>query len=424
MSDLFVERDMERSVSEKLKEFPVVVLQGAPHVGMTTLANRLCDRLNGRLWTMNSMLQRARLRDDPDGLSDGLGFVAVDGIQVFPELVRAVKRIVDSNSRAGMFLLTSSAGRHRMADMFDTLGAKREELCMRPCSQFELRGAASADSRQADGSARNARGNNVIEHILSGLIPPDRPTEGLAEEVRKGGYPVIRTARNNAEMKEAYLYEELMGDLLESAGEIGLEHQQLLLSNLARSIGRVRNIRDVAENSRISEHMAKKTHDHLSNMFIIETVPSFGEKIRKRSFTATDKVYFNDCGLATTMLGLDGEDIVSSPHWTRLVENFVLAELLKHKELCSLEPRSGFCHYRETSGIKVDFILKMRSGCIAFGVNASKKVGRSDRSSLVEFKSALGKRCRRAIIFYAGEKTLKYDDGVEAWPISSLIEPW
>lgn len=423
MNGSFVERDMEQAVSKGLKEFPVVVLQGARQVGKTTLARRLCEQLNGRYWTMDSMREMSRLRDDADELGDGSGFVVIDEIQLFPKLVRDVKRIVDKNRRAGMFLLTGSSDRYRMKVTFNPLGARQLQLFMRPYSQFELRGAKSAGSQQA--SLLNPAGSgNVIDSILSGISPPDRPTEGLAEKVRKGGYPVMQSSGNKARITEVYLYEEILGDLLEAAREVGLEQQQLLFSKMAGNIGRIRNIRMISEDTDISEHLVKKINDHLSNMFIVEPLPSFGEKVRNRKFTKTNKIYMNDCGLATTLLGLDDVDLVSSPHWGMLVENFVLAELRKHKETSSLGPLSEFCYYRENNGIEVDFILKTTSGCVAFEVKASKTVGGSDRSNLVEFKTALGKRCKRAIIFYGGEKTVKHDDGVEAWPISSLIEPW
>ncbi len=423
MNDIFIERDIENAASEELKEFPVVVLQGARQVGKTTLAKRLCEQLDGQYWTMDSMREMSRLRDDPDQLGDGSGFVVIDEIQLFPELVREVKRIVDNNRRAGMFLLTGSADRYRMRVSFNPLGVRKKHLFMRPYSQFELRRAKGANSQHAN-SSKPAGSGNVIDSILSGLSPPDRTTEGLEVEVRKGGYPVMRSARSKAKSTEEYLYEEILGDLLEAAGEIGLEKQQLLFRKMAGNIGRIRNIRLISEDTDISEHLVKKVHDHLSNMFIVEPLPSFGEKVRNRKLTKTNKVYMNDCGLATTLLGLDDVDLVSSPHWGMLVENFVLAELRKHKETSSLGPLSEFCYYRENNGIEVDFILKTTSGCVAFEVKASKTVGGSDRSNLVEFKTALGKRCKRAIIFYGGERTIKHDDGVEAWPISSLTEPW
>lgn len=125
------------------------------------------------------------------------------------------------------------------------------------------------------------------------------------------------------------------------------------------------------------------------------------------------------------MLKLDGKELAASSHWNPLLGNFVLAELRKHLELSSLLRTASLHYYNERNCFEVDFLLQIDwESVVAVELQATKHLRVIDRVALAEFKKDLGKRCLRSIILYYGDKHVRYDDGVEAWPISSLVHPW
>ncbi len=418
-----VTREMESAVLQELREHPVVVLEGARQVGKTTLAKLICEQLNGRYFTLDDPVVLDELRDDPHLIGDGSRFTVVDEIQLLPKLVRVVKLYADERDRPGLFLVTGSSDRFGNKATFDPLTGRMSNFVMRPFSQCELSASQGSGRRKKAGSPA-ARGFNLIDAILDGRSPPHGKEDSVERLVTKGGYPWAQQPSGKKNAMERYLHQEVFQAARAMGKHEGIEAKKQLCRRFASNIGNVRNIAEQARRTGETDHLTKQMHAHLSDVFLIEQLPSFRERIRDRKVVRKGKLYFNDSGLATTMLQLDGTDLAKSERWGALLENFVLAELRKHKELSSLGPMSDFCFFREHRGIEVDIVLDMLNTNIAFEVNAASKLISRDRKNLVEFKEHSGDSCLRAIVFYCGERTIKYEDGTEAWPISSLLKPW
>lgn len=422
--------DMERAVLKHLEIFPVVVLSGARQVGKTTLAKRICRKKEGVFLTMESIKTKSEAMDDPDKtLGDGKNFMAIDEIQLYPEMLRQVKYVVDNDRRNGMFLLTCSGDMDWMWGFYDALVGRVMTLHMRPFSQFEIfaNGEGMTQGRQNDASEENHC--NVIERLFADDSPPDKGCEGLADAVERGGYPMVFSVakEDKKNVLEQYLYVELAREFQRLFKGKGITDMPKLLGTLAERLGNGKNIKELAASIGQTPHVTDSLCSLFECFFLAEPLPSLREKLRKKEVSRKHRVYLNDSGLAATLLQLDGKDLHGSAHWLGLLRNFVLAELRKHLELSSFLRSASLCYYRESDGIKVDFVLAKnvdKGDLIAIDVKATKNLGRRDGASLAEFKSFMQGRCKRAIVFYEGDRTLRFDDGVEAWPLSSLLEPW
>lgn len=423
-----VARDIEKVVLQSLEKFPVLVLEGARQVGKTTLAQKICKQKEGVYLSLDSMITLEKVRRDPDHmLGNGERFVVIDEIQLLLGLERQVKFIVDNYRRNGMFLLTGSEDMGKMEAIKDALVGRQKTLHMRPFSQFEIFANKRSVVGQSKTEVSTGGDCNVIEQMFADKSPPDKSSEGLAKKVALGGYPAAVVATDKKEVLEEYLFDKIARELQRKNIGERLSHTPRLLRKIAGKIGKIKNIKELAEEIEQAPHVARDLFNLLANTLVLEPLPSLGEKIRKRSVTGKDKIYLNDSGTATTLQQLDDQDLAKSGYWGELLENFVLAELRKHLELSSFLRSASLCYFRENNGIEVDFVLAKnvnKGDLIAIEVKATKNLGRRDRSSLAEFKSLLPDRCKRAILFYGGDKTLRYDDGVEAWPLSSLLEPW
>ena len=95
-------------VATALKDTPVVMVTGPRQCGKTTLVRNLVAG-NREFLTMDDDTVLAAARSDPTGLVRALDRTTIDEVQRVPDLLRAIKKSVDDDRRAGRFLLTGSA---------------------------------------------------------------------------------------------------------------------------------------------------------------------------------------------------------------------------------------------------------------------------------------------------------------------------
>src|ERR1700730_19062082 len=95
-------------VATALKDTPVVMVTGPRQCGKTTLVPDLVAG-NREFITMDDDTVLAAAGSDPTGVVRALDRTTIDEVQRVPDLLRAIKKSVDDDRRAGRFLLTGSA---------------------------------------------------------------------------------------------------------------------------------------------------------------------------------------------------------------------------------------------------------------------------------------------------------------------------
>ena len=139
-------RNIESSLLESLAHFPVTLLVGARQVGKSTLVQKVCaDSWVARYLSLDDRVVLDSALDNPDGLlRDLTGNVALDEVQRAPDLLRAVKLVVDKDRRPGRFLLTGSANVATLSAVSETLAGRAAVLTLHPFSIQESRGLGGA----------------------------------------------------------------------------------------------------------------------------------------------------------------------------------------------------------------------------------------------------------------------------------------
>ncbi|MDN5860432.1 MAG: AAA family ATPase, partial [Pseudonocardia sp.] len=109
-------------VNAALTDTRVVVINGARQAGKSTLADLVaeaCPRSEVRY--LDEAVVRAAAEADPAAFVRHDGLLVIDEVQRVPDLMLAVKREVDRDTRPGRFLLTGSARLFALSDIPDLL---------------------------------------------------------------------------------------------------------------------------------------------------------------------------------------------------------------------------------------------------------------------------------------------------------------
>ncbi|WP_082058434.1 AAA family ATPase [Acidithrix ferrooxidans] len=115
---------------------------GRQEGGETILIREIVDSKDGRLVSFDDPVAANGAREDPVGFlnSDPGRLLAIDEVQRVPELVLALKFVVDGDNRLGRFLLTGSANLLKLPTIEDSLAGWAEIIELFGLSQGELIG--------------------------------------------------------------------------------------------------------------------------------------------------------------------------------------------------------------------------------------------------------------------------------------------
>src|SRR5271167_4464413 len=162
-------------VTTALKDTPVVIVTGPRQCGKTTLVRDLVAS-NREFITLDDDTVLAAARSDPTGLVRGLNRTTIDEVQRAPDLLRAIKRSVDDDRRAGRFLLTGSANILTPPQVSESLAGRMEIVSLLPLSRAETLGKEPTFLKMA---------------FNGKLVKPGPDIEGgqLVHAVLVGGYP-------------------------------------------------------------------------------------------------------------------------------------------------------------------------------------------------------------------------------------------
>ena len=422
-------RELENLVRRYLEKRAAVQIDGARQVGKSTLAKRICEERNGEYLTLEDADVKHTLRTRPAALLSMAKskMMVIDEVQSLPGLVRTVKQFIDERERPGMFVLTGSGDRTRKSSDYKPLTGRAKSLSMRPMSQLEIDGLVNAgidpgagDNEGGDETRQGSR--NFTECLFAGESPGNGRCDGLHERLKLGGYPrSVLTPDDKARIMEEYVEAELVNNYFRISRNEAISSVPKLIEQLAKMQGRISNVKLLSEKIESSQQATRKLIDLLSNTFVMEPLTALQEKFRNRQLAKKYKIYLNDSGLVTTMLGLDGCELTDE-HLGTLLEVFVLSELRKSLACSSLSSLCDIHYYREQTGIEVDFVIKngVLGEIVAIEVKAASNYNWDDWDNLREFKEIAKGKCKRCILLYGGHETVVLEEGIEAWPISCL----
>ena len=405
-----IERRIRPLVLEALGDTRVVMVMGARQVGKSTLCEAIAAEDHRATVSLDDDGARETARADPAGFLAGFdGPVFIDEVQRAPELILAIKQVVDRHQQPGQFLLTGSANILSSRKVQEALTGRIELIRLWPFAQAEL---------------HNGTGNLV--DALFAASPPrivGAPIgrHAFAPQVAAGGYPEARgrAGRRRDHWFANYLTTTLERDL-RAIADLQKEREMLrLLSVLATRSSNLLRYANIADALDLDEKTVKSYVGLLEAIFLVRRIPAWRPGFLARVLHAP-KVYITDSGLLAHLLGADEQRVAKDDRVTGIaLETYVAMEVMKLASWSDAEPR--IYHFRDRRGAEVDLVLEDRSGrVVAIEIKAKASPTQNDTKSLVKLRDALGSRFISGAVLHTGEQTLPLGDRLWAIPISGL----
>jgi uncharacterized protein len=388
-----------------------VFVLGARQVGKSTLARQIARNEHpAEIVNLDVKGARDAALDDPEGFVAGLRRpVLIDEVQRgSPDLLLAIKAVLDQDLAPGQFLLTGSANVLRNRKVTDALTGRIEIIRLWPLAQAEIETSPV----------------NFVDMAFA-CEPPriaDAPKgrEALRGRIASGGYPEarLRTSRRRARWFDSYLETTFEKDLRAITEAHKLHEIPRLLRLLATQAGNLFVPGSFSKRIGLDHRTVDSYISLLEAIFLVRRISAWRPSLGQREIQAP-KGYVVDSGLLLHLLGADEQRLMEDDQVTgKVLENFVAMEIIKHAEWSDLAPRVH--HYRRGRD-EIDLVLEDRAGrIVAIEVKAGASVSKRDWRVLGKLRDRLGERFRCGVVFYTGSQTIPVGERIYAVPLSGL----
>jgi len=406
-----IKRKITPKLLEALSDSPVVLVHGARQTGKSTLVKDLADNVYpAKYLTFDDPGILSAARNNPyeflSGYEDNL---IVDEVQRVPEIFLAIKEAVDKKRKAGKYILTGSSNVLLLPKVSDSLAGRMEILNLYPFSQNEITGSDynfidEAFAKEFKMPAARRKKNDISARILS------------------GGFPEMLTRKNRVRQDawfKSYITTILQRDLRDIANVEKLSELPRLLNLFAARAGTLLNFAEISRSASIPQTTLRRYVSLLEAVFMIYLLPAWSGNLSKR-LIKTPKLYLGDTGLLSHLIGFEKEKTTADPlSWGRIVENFILLELLKQSSWSKFN--LSLFYFRTASGHEVDLIIEHSSGSlVGIEIKASSKITADNFNHLKMFADETGKKFLRGFVFYTGNEPIPFAKNLFAMPLNIL----
>lgn len=405
----YLPRAADRLISDLLRGLPALLIVGPRAVGKTTTALRHA----ATVVRLDRPAEAAAFRADPDAALRGLEEpVLLDEWQVVPQVLGAVKRSVDTNSRPGRFILTGSVRADLDAETWPGVG-RVVRVPMYGMTVAEREGGPLAEPL-FDRISR-------MEELEVPSTPPD--LRGYVELALRSGFPEASLSRSDSDRArwiESYVDQVVTRDVSQLEESRDPARLRRYFDAYALNSAGVVQDKTLYEAADINRRTAQAYEQLLTNLMIVERLPSWRSNRLKR-LAKSPKRYVVDPALIAGVLRLDVGGILRDGDLLgRVLDTFVAAHLRAELPLAQSRPR--LYHIREEHGrYEVDLVGELGGQrIVAVEVKADSAPDRSSASHLIWLRDRLGERFSAGALLHTGPRVFQLDERISAAPICTL----
>lgn len=414
-----LKRHLAPTVAASLTAFPAVLVTGARQVGKSTLAQMLAKGpWQAAYVTLDQrMVLDAALRD-PDGFVSGLRPpVVIDEVQRVPDLLRAIKVVVDRTRRKGLFLLTGSANVITLGSVAETLAGRVAVHELHPFSWAERVGATPSTVLDALFAATAA-----APFLRKWGRPTPESAGPIRQRILRGGYPVPALMASTALRDRwfaSYQQTYVERDVRDLAVIEHVPDFSRLLSLLASRTAQLLRLADVARDLALPYTTVRRYLNLLAVTYQVFLLPSFATNVGQRVMR-TPKLYYADTGLACYLSGVDRwEALERQGRVGALMETWVAHELRALMAIQRLPTR--LYGWRTSSGQEVDFLLARGERLVAIEVKSTRRLSERDVAGLEACRRAFGSRFGLGVLLYPGTEAVALNSWIVAMPMARFF---
>ena len=398
--------------------FKAVIFSGVRQCGKTTLMKESLPQ-DAVYVSLDKENFRQASEEAPGGFLQqyrGRSCLAIDEVQKVPVLFHEIKAFADESPALRQYLLSGSSNYKTMPTIHESMAGRLGEVRLRPMTEGEIQG----------------RPSRFVERVHKAefsetITVADCSKRVILEKALRGGFPDVLHLEGEQRdyWFEAYVGSLVMRDLLELGDFRKPQYLRMLLEQCAASSSRMVNVSSLSAAMEVNRPTVLQYLFALQTMFLAEMLPAWQNKIIKRA-TTTPKLMLCDSGLMAYLtnlgsvdLALGVEDKARTDLVGNLIETWVFQQLVP---ITDLGRKWKLCHFRNTSGKEIDFILESRDGeLICLEVKASEGVKAEHFKNLRWFKEQFGKDRRIwSIVLYTGQDVLRYGESEYALPMAYL----
>lgn len=389
MKSAALPRLVTRSLADRLRVMPAVVVTGSRQTGKSTLVQELAPGAR-RYFSLDDLDVADAARRDPQALVGGDRPVTLDEVQREPDVLRAVKRAIDRRRRRGQFLLTGSANLLLMRRVSESLAGRASYLTLWPMTRREQRGEGRCGLWD---ELLEGEDDDWLE-VLGGR--GERPEDWRAL-ARRGGYPTaaldLRTARERAVWFDGYVRTYLERDLQDLSSIDALPDFRRLMRAVCLRLGQLLNQTELGRDAALPQPTVHRWLNLLETSYLLVRLPAYAVNRTKR-LIKSPKAYWNDTGMALHLA--EGAE-PGGPH----LENLVLCDLLAWRD--ARLDHAEILYWRTASGEEVDFVIEAGGRLLPIEVKASARPRLRDAANLRSFRKEYGKQARPGLLLHSGE---------------------
>jgi predicted AAA+ superfamily ATPase len=367
-------RALQPTLENDLSVYPVVAVMGARQVGKSTLCRKIADKLGLVHRTLDDRDVREQALNDPEGLLADLGDQAafIDEVQRVPDLMLAIKAVVDRDQRPGRFLVSGSNQPRVSQAISESLLGRAAYRTLRPLSLSELR----FGERHAGWSFLFAPDERSVVTELERRSAASSALD-WREIVRTGGFPraVMAPGDYRLRLLDDYVKVFSSRDIRDLVAIESTPRFESFVRLTAALTARPLNASGIASDLGIPVSTVRRWIDALQRSYLIDLVPAYSRNASQRVINSP-KLFMVDAALA---LAAANEPDPTGLH----LETLVASDLQVWKDG---EPGRGVHHWRLNSGQEVDFVLEEHNRPLPVEVKASDEASSRDARHLRTFR--------------------------------------
>ena len=401
-------RWLESRITDVLRSHPVAVLTGPRQVGKSTLLERAESLKEWKYITLDDVDALAQAVEDPKGLFWEDKPTIVDEVQRCPELLLAIKYIVDKSNRRRRFILSGSGNISLRKSPRETLAGRAKYLHLTGFAYREERGLGPDGILDTLWKGGGIRSKDV------------KPPADIQKLVWRGSLPGIVLARDDniaLERLSGYIDTYLQRDIQDLVNIRHPQNFRLLMGSLSKATGWESVQEELSKTcgesrSNVSRYMSLLKDTNL--LYELKGYAAKNEKAYRQS-----KYYWFDSGSACFLAGINSPSGLKNPGVRgRYFENYILHQILSWGALQIIQPEIFYWKPKNSEG-EVDFVLLSAGRVLGVEVKSSSRLGFRDTKSMRAFMKS-HPEAEKGIIVYTGKSVYPVASDIYAVPWNVL----